>query len=382
MEKIKKKLLVINAFSALRGGGQTYLINLFEEFCKIETNLNIVVLTNCSNKNKFDRFKNPALKFIEVGFASKNVMFRTLWEVFKLPFFLRDIQADAYFSPGGIMITKMPTGCKSYTVLRNMLPFENRERKRFSFFSYDRFRLFVLKYLFLISYKISDGVIFISNYSRNGVKKFIPDIKEKSVVIYHGINKDFIKTKENNESSGTIVDGNYYLYVSILDSYKAQKEVIYEWLNIAKNIDDCLLVLAGPKINNYGEQVEEMLSNVDKKTINYIGAIDYNALPNLYKNARALIFASSCECCPNILLEKLASGRPVICSNKMPMPEFGQDAVVYFDPYKKGSLGRAIQFIEKDGNINKFSLKSSIRASSFCWTDTASKTFNYLLPDN
>ena len=383
MKIVKKKIIVINAFSALHGGGQTYLINLLAEFCNNDVNnFDVVVLTNSKNKSNFNAFKNHALKFVEVKFASKNIIFRVLWEIFALPFFLKNKQADSYFAPGGIMLTKMPSGCKSFTALRNMLPFDEMNRKRGLFFSYDFHRLFILKYVYLFSYKISDGIIFISNYSRGEVEKYLPDIKKKSKLINHGINNAFFQTEKSINSPKKIVDGEYYLYVSKLDFYKAQKEVIREWLNITKYGGGYSLVLAGEKYNEYGEQVERALTDIDHNKINYIGAVDYYDLPSLYKNARALIFASSCECCPNILLEKLASGRPVICSNIMPMPEFGDDAVVYFDPYKKGSLERAVNEIETGDNLDKFSLKSSMRAKRFSWHDTASKTFNYLLHNN
>ena len=58
----------------------------------------------------------------------------------------------------------------------------------------------------------------------------------------------------------------------------------------------------------------------------------HDELPNLYKNAEINVFLSEVENCPNILLEALASKKPVLCSNKHPMIEFGGDAPFYCNP--------------------------------------------------
>lgn len=81
------KILIINALSALRGGGQTYLINLLREFNQIDTNCQIILLTNQKNTNLFKQFQSDSIIIEEAGFASKNIVFRVLWEIFILPFF-------------------------------------------------------------------------------------------------------------------------------------------------------------------------------------------------------------------------------------------------------------------------------------------------------
>lgn len=295
--------------------------------------------------------------------------------------FLKSKQAKAYFAPGGIMVSLMPKGCKSFTALRNMLPFDEKERKRFPLFSYVRFKLWLLKHIFITSYKMSDGIIFISKYSRSEVMKLMPNINGKSKVIYHGINNDFLKKMKSTQLPKSLVSGQYYLYVSILDVYKAQKEVIEEWLQLNRNGNEFPLILVGQNYNEYGEQVVQLISKSGADNIHYLGPINYEDLPTVYQNARALIFASSCECCPNILLEKLASSRPVICSNIMPMPEFGKEATIYFDPYRKGALESAVNYLESNDNLLKYSISSSNRAKDFNWTKTAKRTLDYLLTE-
>lgn len=372
--------IVINALSALRGGGQTYLINLLNEFSALSLDCELIVITNKKNTHIFEKYKSKHIALLESSFASKNIFFRVLWELVYLPIFLKKQQANSYFSPGGIMVTPIPKGCTSYTALRNMLPFDEKERSRFPLFSYIRFKLWILKRVFLLSYMMSDGVVFISNHSLEEVEKYIPNIKSKSQVIYHGINSEFLKDEKClDRLPEELIENQYYLYVSILDVYKAQKEVVEEWLQMNEQGNKLPLILVGPKYNDYGEQVIQLINTSKQDNIKYLGPVDYNELPVLYQNARALIFASSCECCPNILLEKLASGKPILCSNIMPMPEFGEGSVVYFDPYTKGSLEASVNFLEEKGNLEKYSELSTLRAGNFSWRETAKSTFNFLI---
>jgi glycosyltransferase involved in cell wall biosynthesis len=271
----------------------------------------------------FEKYSSDRVELYEAVWASKSIFHRTLWERFSLPTFLSERNATVYYAPGGTMTTTIPQGIISATALRNMLPFDDRERKRFPLFSYIRFKLWLLRYVFLKSYNMADKVVFISEYSKSVVKEYIPTIDEKSIVIPHGLNSMFLNSKESYELPEYLEENRFYLYVSILDVYKAQKEMIQAWKILSDEGFEYPLVLVGPKYNEYGEEVVAMIDKLGlQNKVIYLGKVDYEKLPGLYKASRALLFASSCECCPNILLEKLAASKPIICSNIEPMPEF------------------------------------------------------------
>ena len=241
------KLLVINALSALRGGGQTYIINFLSHLPKGD--FKIFLLVSSKNKDVFEKYSSDRVELYEVVWASKNIIYRSLWERFALPSFLTEQKADVYYAPGGVMTTKIPKGVISATALRNMLPFDERERKRFPFLSYLRFKFWLLRYVFLKSYKMSDKVVFISKYSKSIVKQYIPNIESKSEVIPHGLNEQFLTTNEEYVLPKYLTGNKFYLYVSILDVYKAQKEIIKAWKILTEKGFEYPLVLVGPKYN-------------------------------------------------------------------------------------------------------------------------------------
>jgi glycosyltransferase involved in cell wall biosynthesis len=372
------KLLVINALSALRGGGQTYLINFLEYLP--EGDFKVLLLVNSANKDVFEKYSSDRVELYEAVEASKSILHRTLWERFSLATFLKERNATVYYAPGGTMTTTMPEGVTSATALRNMLPFDDRERKRFPLFSYIRFKLWLLHYVFLKSYNMADKVVFISEYSKSVVKEYIPTIDEKSIVIPHGLNSLFLNSKETYALPEYLEENKFYLYVSILDVYKAQKEIIQAWKTLSDEGFEYPLVLVGPKYNEYGEEVVAMIDDLALKgKVYYLGKVDYEKLPGLYKASRALLFASSCECCPNILLEKLAAGKPVVCSNIDPMPEFGEDAAIYFDPYDPVTLVEQIRSMESDPEkMKNLAQKAGQQALKFDWEETVKKTVDFL----
>ena len=63
------------------------------------------------------------------------------------------------------------------------------------------------------------------------------------------------------------------------------------------------------------------------------GVNAYNCDPHaVLKRAHLFVFASSCENMPNTLVEAMASGLPIACSDRGPMPEILRDGGTYFDP--------------------------------------------------
>ena len=66
-------------------------------------------------------------------------------------------------------------------------------------------------------------------------------------------------------------------------------------------------------------------------------------MPEYLSKSNIFIFASSCENMPITLIEGMASGLPIACSDRGPMPEVLQDGGVYFNPEDCKSIVFAIE---------------------------------------
>jgi len=113
--------------------------------------------------------------------------------------------------------------------------------------------------------------------------------------------------------------------------------------------------------------------------IRYRGPIPFTELHHAYAEADLGIFASSCENQPIILLESMAAGLPLACSNRGPMPEVLGDAGVNFDPENPESIAEAIDSLVCDPQLRlKMATEATRRTEGLTWSHTADQTFSFL----
>lgn len=179
--------LVINALSAREGGGQTYLYQLLKHKDPSYP-ISIKLLVGPEFRDFFP--SAPNVEVIPCEWASHSIIHRIAWEKFTLPRLLAEWKPDVFFCPGGVLSSKVPHGCKSVVMFRNMHAFSKRDRKKYPL-GYMRFRMWLLYHVLLDGMKKADFVIFISNYGQEVIQSLLPKIQEKSVCIPHGIPDTF-----------------------------------------------------------------------------------------------------------------------------------------------------------------------------------------------
>jgi glycosyltransferase involved in cell wall biosynthesis len=75
----------------------------------------------------------------------------------------------------------------------------------------------------------------------------------------------------------------------------------------------------------------------------------------------------------------MASGLPIACSNRGPMPDILGEAGSYFDPENPESIAQAVR-----GQLEHASLRTDLaeqaygRARAYSWTQCAASTFEFL----
>jgi glycosyltransferase involved in cell wall biosynthesis len=107
--------------------------------------------------------------------------------------------------------------------------------------------------------------------------------------------------------------------------------------------------------------------------------VKHAELPNHYQQADVFVYASSCENMPNILLEAMASAKPIACSSRGPMPEVLKDAGVYFDPERAESIASAIRELIDSPALRREKAELALRYSGeYSWCRCARESFDYL----
>ncbi len=259
-----------------------------------------------------------------------------------------------------------------------MLPFDPVERKRYPY-GYLRTKFLLLRLAQGVSFRDADLVIFISEYAKSVIDRCIPRRQGRSTVIPHGLSDHFRQpvTSVPAEIGGI----EYALYVSTLDFYKAQLEVVLAWAMLKeRRTTNEKLILVGPENPVYGKRVRELIHSLGlQNDVIITGNISYESLPAYYHGAKINLFASSCENCPNILLEAMAAGRAVLCSNRSPMPEFAGNAVTYFDPYNSKQLAGLLErFLDDAALREQMGTMALDHSRRYQWGESARKTWSVL----
>lgn len=370
-------MIVIDAISAREGGGRTYIYNLIEHLPD-EAYERIIVLVLPEWKELKEKFQRLNIKYVPQYLS--NPFARAIWQRCKLPNLLNGLNAGLLFVPGGVTSTIPPIGCKLVTMSRNMLPFDKSARKGYPL-GWQRTRNFLLWFAMSSTLARADFVIFVSDYAYSVINKSIGGGVKNKVIIPHGVNEIFRSCDANQASGLNFIKGNYLLYVSTIDFYKSQCEVVAEFNDYIKasNSED-YLVFVGSANKQYLRKLESV---IDECKVNgrvlILGKVEYQSLPTIYRNARAIIFASRVENCPNVLLESMAAGRPVFCSRVQPMPEFGGSGVIYFNPLEPHDLSSKLsRILSNDDDIEAWSQRAQIQSKKFEWNHSAKLTWEAL----
>lgn len=366
--------IVVNAYSARQGGGQTYLVNLLNHL-PAQDPPEIEVFA----PRRLQLPVHPRVRRVHAYWPTENPLMRALWERWVLPRYLKETGADVLFCPGGLVATRVPEGCKVVTMFRNMTPFDPSAMQAMPI-GLQWVRLRMLRRLMLTSMRKADLTIFVSQYARKVIEKLAPI--HNPVTIPHGIAEMFRAGEHPQPRPPAAGDLPYLLYVSKLDEYKHHHEVVKAYAMLPERLRRAhRLILIGEAEGAPAGRLKALvheLGLVDRVLM--LGAIAPHDLPGFYQNALANIFASSCENCPNIMLEALASGRPLLSSDVDPMPEFGGPHIGYFSPFDPHSIEEAMRKVLDDATVaTEWARGARQRSGVYSWSKTAHETWCSIL---
>jgi glycosyltransferase involved in cell wall biosynthesis len=320
-KKIKKNIGV-DASNIIIGGALSQLIFFLNYYSKNHTNdFNIILF--CNSKI-FNNIENKDITKINIGKKfSNNLFLRFFWVIFLLPKLLKKFSCDYLFSPGGLVFFR---NIYSITMFRNMQPFQLGKNTLYGF-SFKSVRILLLRILFLISFKISKKIIFLSEFSKKIIDKKI-NLNDKGVIINHGTN--FRKNiKFSNEY--LFKKKRSFVYVSSFEVYKNHIQLIKAFYELRKNYDVSLTIIG----SSYKKKYNEILKIKNKLDPNneflFIkGHIEHKNIMKIYNNYDVGVHASSCENFPNIVIEMLSQGLPIITSDIPVMREILGNDYIFF----------------------------------------------------
>ena len=367
--------ILFSALSSRRGGGITYIRNIVRGFPRGAGHR----LTILSPKPIEDLPEHPDVVWLQAPAWTE----RPLWRILLgTPYFRflwpRRRDFDAVYFAGGSFDIALPPGVCRIVAFRNMLPFDHRARRLYPL-GWARFRHWLLEFVQGAAFRKADLIVFISEYARHIIDRLVVPRRGRSVVIPHGAT---LTEGSLDPAIAARLPERYVLYLSIFEVYKQQVELVEAWALLRRLRPTTeKLVLAGPVASSYAGLVRAAITRhglADEVILT--GPVRHDQISDLARKATLNLFLSTCENCPNILLELLLVGRPLIVSDREPMPELGGPGLVYVDPENPPAIAAAVAHLLDDPQASAAVAAAALeRSKRYSWADTARRTWEAIL---
>ena len=357
------KILVSGlAYDNGKSGISNYIDNVVHCLCE-SNQVDVVVL---KKDVPFFSARNPKAKLIILPNWTGKPAISALWHLFVLPFTLDFSKYDFAFLPAGNR--RLFCRCPIWTVttFHDLSQFHLAAK-------YDRLRTFyVFNVLRRFLMKV-DRICAISQSTANDIKSFynVPD--DKIFINYNGFDRGRLEDKSISESQlreRYCIRGKYLLYVARIEHPgKNHLNLIKAFQMLPSNIqDEYCLVFAGSDWNG-AAAVHEYAENLPLKgKVHFCGFVEDKYLPAFYRHAWLYVFPSFCEGFGIPMLEAMACGIPVVCSDRTSLPEIGGDAVLTFDPDKPDEMSQImVKVLTDSGLYDRLVQRGFRRAAGFDW---------------
>lgn len=168
----------------------------------------------------------------------------------------------------------------------------------------------------------------------------------------------------------------YTLYAGTIEPRKNLERLLVAYEKLSPTLRwRYPLILSGFK----GWNNEAIMKRVERGEregwVRYLGYMPEGKLPFLFAGARLFVFPSSYEGFGLPVLEAMASGVPVVCSNSSSLPEVAGDAALMCAPEDIEELSLLIEQGLEDGNWRQEAVRNGLaQARKFTWQKCAAET--------
>lgn len=355
--------IVVNAvlsFEQPRGVGR-YINNLFPALAEIDKENQYFIYYGKWMKNyEFLRIKQQNFHFIELDIKN-TMLYRNYYLAFVLPLKCKKYNPDIFFLVDTQALAIKP--CKVLSTIHDLAEFVIPEK-------YSKKQAFIRRAIVKHQVHISDQIITVSEYSKKDICSRFHISNDRVTVIYNSV--------ETPNTHVLQIPQKYFLYVSEIEHAKNLVTLIKAYALLSKEIQsEYMLYVVGKKGNDYENILNLIESNKIEDRVKFFGFVSDDELNELYAKAYCFVFPSLFEGFGLPVLEAMAKGTPVICSNSSSLPEVGGDAVLTFNSISDVELKDCIEsLLNTQGLRNELISKGVNRAHIFSKSYAAQRTLN------
>jgi glycosyltransferase involved in cell wall biosynthesis len=346
------------------GGTEIYLRRLLEALARIDMENRYIVFTNRESgtdlvppRPNFEHAPQPVSGTFRPA--------RILWEQTGLALAASRHRLDVLFNPGFTAPVLAP--CPNVTV------FHDLQHKRHP----ENFRWFDLPFWRMLLYgsvKRSRRLIAVSEATRADLKRYYGLDAARIAVIPHGVEEQFFEIGRQRQSGGL---EPFLLCVSTLHPHKNLDGLVRAFAEFHRRRPEFRLVLAGLR-GFFAEALEKLIGSLGlQEAVRITGWIPREELYELYRRAYAFVYPSKFEGFGMPVLEALAAGIPLACSDIEPIKSLAGDGALLFRP--EGDIAGALRLVVEDEELRvRLTAAGPMQAADFTWERAARRTLEVL----
>lgn len=223
-------------------------------------------------------------------------------------------------------------------------------------------------------FKMIDHVATISEASRRDIAQRLGFPDDRITVVYPGVDLDQFHPLGGTQSMISRISGTkpYILCVGGADATKNVETLIDAFSLLPQRLQATYdLILAGDFRRREDIRDRVAKAGIERHTI-FPGTVSDERLIELYQHAAVFVFPSRYEGFGLPVLEAMACGCPVICSNAASLPEVAGDAALLRHPEDVKGFAEDMERVLSDavfqGTLRE---RGFLRAATFSWDRTA-----------
>ena len=243
--------------------------------------------------------------------------------------------------------------------------------------------------------RFCDGITCISNSTKKDLLRYSPHFRNKKIIVgYPGLDPHFENNinsiNDHNKRFFPLLKNTYKKYLLYYGTFEPRKNLAYltkAFADLKKKGEipqDFGLVLTGGDgwggvKNSIVAFIKENFITHRNKSIVVLDYVNDTHLLQLIKNAYAVVYPSLYEGFGLPVLESMAVGTPVICSNNSSLPEVGGKAALYVQATNFFDIKHKIKHLVSHPRLaQELSQKGIMQSKKFTWEKTAHKALRLL----
>jgi glycosyltransferase involved in cell wall biosynthesis len=226
----------------------------------------------------------------------------------------------------------------------------------------------------------ADRTIAVSERTRRDLIELVGAPRERVDVVYEAARPDFRPQPAERVEAARRALGlrdEYFLFVGTREPRKNLARLLAAYARVAEARDAPDLVIAGSR----GWLADDLTARVGSlgiaDRVRWLVGVAPAELPALYAGAVALVLPSLYEGFGLPVLEAMACGTPVVCSDAGALPEVAGGAACLFDPTDVDAIADALRRVWREPVLHQeLRARGRDRAAAFSWRRAAEETLD------